>query len=353
LLLIIVQINCNKKFIFIDEVKATNIKANKTIRQIVQIHQLGKFEQIQADWVVEGIVIGNDKENNLYKSLVIQDETAGVVLNIDATNLHTDYPIGSNLIVKLQGLVLGDYNNLIQIGAAMDTVKKYLIGIPQPLINQYLIKKDTIIQPNPLTVTWGQLHDSLQSRLLMLNNIEFIANDTSKTFADYWNSISASRTAHFCNGGNVYVRTSGYADFANQKIPNGNGTIVGIYSVYKNDKQLIIRGAADVQLYNKRCSNTNIDFLMNEDFENYPIDSVFNFGDWQNIAAIGNKRFITMQNSNNKCVYIDAFASNSKIETWLISPSFVIPKNKTTVLQFKSKDGFNNGANLKIYISNN
>ena len=132
LLIVTLQFNCNKKFTFLDEIKPTNIKANKTIRQIVQIHQIGKFEQIQEDWAVEGIVIGNDKENNLYKSLVIQDATAGVVLNIDATNLNTDFPVGSSLIVKLQGLILGDYNNLIQIGAGIDTVKKYLIGIPQP-----------------------------------------------------------------------------------------------------------------------------------------------------------------------------------------------------------------------------
>ena len=353
LLIVTLQFNCNKKFTFLDEIKPTNIKANKTIRQIVQIHQIGKFEQIQEDWAVEGIVIGNDKENNLYKSLVIQDATAGVVLNIDATNLNTDFPVGSSLIVKLQGLVLGDYNNLIQIGAGIDTVKKYLIGIPQPLINQYIIKKDTIIQPKPIPVTWGQLHDSLQSRLLMLNNIEFISNDTGKTFADYWNSLSASRTAHFCNGGNIYVRTSGYANFANIKIPIGNGTIIGIYSIYKNDKQLILRGTEDVQFYNRRCTNTNIDFLINEDFEDSPIDSEFNLRNWQNIAVIGNKKFITMQNSNNKGVYIDAFASNSKIETWLISPTIAIPKSKNTYLQFKTKDGYNNGALLKIYISNN
>ena len=56
-----------------------------------------------------------------------------------------------------------------------------------------------------------------------------------------------------CNGNEVLLRTSGFADFGNQPTPNGNGTVVGVLTKYLNDYQLYIRNLDDVSMPNARC----------------------------------------------------------------------------------------------------
>ena len=347
------MIFCKKNLQISDEIAPNNLTENISIKSVLSVHQFGSYEQINQDYVIKGVVISNDKENNFYKSIVIQDETAGVSISVDASNLNNEYPVGTVLYIKLNGLWIGDYGRLIQIGASVDTVRKLLIAIPQPLFAKYFYKTDSIIIPQPIVVTWEQLNDSLQSRLIQINQVEFLATDTSKTFADYWNELSASRNLRFCKGGNIYVRTSGYANFASEKIPAGNGTIQGIYSVYKTDKQLILRDLNDLQFFNNRCFTSTGDVLLIEDFENNILNSVFSGDNWQNISIIGNRKFIVQSSENNKYITIDAFAALSYVETWLVSPSFLIPEDKKTVLNFKTKDGFFTGVGLQVYISNN
>ena len=123
-----------------------------------------------------------------------------------------------------------------------------------PLFKQYL----ELVQDNypivPLKVQFKNLHDSLQGRLIQLIGIEFSAADTAQTFADKKNKVGASRALKFCTGGTIYLRTSGYADFAGAAIPNGNGNIVGVYSVFNTEKQLLLRHPDDILFNQPRCS---------------------------------------------------------------------------------------------------
>lgn len=65
---------------------------------------------------------------------------------------------------------------------------------------------------------------------------------------DKKNKIGASRSLKFCVGGTIYLRTSGYADFAGIKTPSGNGDVVGVYSVYNYEKQILLRDTSDILL---------------------------------------------------------------------------------------------------------
>jgi Family of unknown function (DUF5689) len=63
-----------------------------------------------------------------------------------------------------------------------------------------------------------------------------------------------SRSLKFCTGGTIYLRTSGYADFAGIKTQTGNGIVIGIYSVFNAEKQLLLRDTSDILLTGKRCT---------------------------------------------------------------------------------------------------
>lgn len=227
-----------------------------SIKQLKRLHSMGEVEPILHEWMVEAVIVANDEYDNWYKSIVIQDSTAGIMLLLDGQNLFQDYPVGAKIRLRLKDLLLSDYRRMIQLVGAVDSSSGSLVtgGIPVPLFKQHI----QVIQDNypivPLNVQFRNLHDSLQGRLIQLSGIEFSASDTAQTFADKKNKTGASRALKFCSGGTIYLRTSGYADFAGVAIPNGNGTIVGVYSVFNTEKQLLLRHPDDILFTQPRCS---------------------------------------------------------------------------------------------------
>lgn len=227
-----------------------------SIKQLKRLHQTGEVESIRNEWMVEAVVIANDEYDNWYKSIVIQDSTAGIMLLLDGQNLFQDYPIGTLIRLRLKDLLLSDYRRMIQLVGAVDSSSGSLVtgGIPVPLFKQHI----QVLQDNypikSIQVQFKNLHDSLQGRLIQLAGVEFSAGDTAQTFADKKNKLGASRALKFCTGGTIYLRTSGYADFSGGAIPNGNGTIVGVYSVFNSEKQLLLRHPDDILFINPRCS---------------------------------------------------------------------------------------------------
>jgi hypothetical protein len=145
---------------------------------------------------------------------------------------------------------------MLQVVASVDTISGQLVtaGIPVSLFSKYIkvVKENTNIIP--MAVSFKNLGDSLQGRLIKISNVEFSAADTNFTFADKKNKIGASRSLKFCTGGTIYLRTSGYADFAGISIPKNNGDIVGVYSVYNYEKQLLLRDTSDILFRSKRCT---------------------------------------------------------------------------------------------------
>ncbi len=69
------------------------------------------------------------------------------------------------------------------------------------------------------------------SQLIMLENVEFSAADTAKTWSDPHGLTTQNRSLMDCDNNVVVVRTSGYANFAGVSLPNGNGTFVAIASI--------------------------------------------------------------------------------------------------------------------------
>ena len=352
-----VLIACNKKFDEPPVYTGPDIRANLSIRDLHKMHFNGNFEQVLDEYVIEGIVVADDRTDNFYKSIVLQDSTGGVTIRLDATGLYTDYPIGRRIAVKLKGLWLGDYAAMLQIGVGVDrTDPQYpeLAGIPLPLFDRYLVKKtlnNTIV---PRTVRIDELNDSLQSCLIKISDVEFSVSDTGKTYADAINKQSVNRTIKACTGGSVYLRTGGFADFANIKTPRGNGTITAIYSVFNKEKQLLIRDTSDVRMDGLRCTGAGSKTLLSEDFETINTNTDLIISGWKNIAESGGKTYQGKSSSGNRYAEINALASGqTSVVSWLISPPVNLSNSANEVLSFQTKDGFDNGAVLQVYISTN
>lgn len=333
------------------------LKANMSIKDLLRLHIPNNFEQIGADYIIEGTVTANDKTDNFYKSIIIQDSTAAVTIKLDGYNLFSKYALGQKVGVALNGLWLSDYAGMTQIGVGVDKTdpaSPYLLGIPQPLMNRYmsLLTGGKLITPMPVLATG--LVDSLKGCLVAIEQLEFVVSDTGKPYSDLVNQLPTSHTLRTCSIGNLYLRTSGFASFGNALTPRGNGTATGIYTVFRTQKQLVIRDTSDMRLTGLRCSVTGPKTLFSEDFMSAVTDSNFTAAGYKNISEVGGKYFTAKKTSANTYLEISAFAARQNVViSWLILPPINLDHSANEILHFDTKDGFDNGAILQAMVSTN
>ncbi len=332
-------------------------KATISIRQMRDSHIPGNFEKFTDDQIITGVVVANDANDNFYKTIVIQDSTAGITIRLDGFGLAADYPLGKRLFVRLNGLWLGEYGGMLQLGGAIDQSNPLfpeLIPIPSPLFSKVLLLGNMEKKSLPILVRFEQLKDTMQSRLITIDSIEFTASDTAKTFSDIINKATVSHTLRICNSGTLYLRTSGFASFAAIKTPRGNGKITGIYSVFGSQKQLMIRDTSDIQMNGLRCTSGGAKLLFYEDFESIPVNTNLSLNGWKNIAETGGILFNGKLSSSNRYAEIGAFATNQLVvSTWLVIPPINLNNSSNEQLSFLTKDAFDNGATLQVFISTN
>jgi hypothetical protein len=252
-------ISCKKTFSPPPLPGAPNIVANSTIAALkARYTTQGTTVAITDDAVIEGVVTCDDKSGNFYQQISIQDSSGGILLRLAGNNLYLNYPVGRKVFVKCKGLYLGDYGRMIQLGGGIDVAGGGVTLLAVNLQEQHLIK-GALNQPLvPKVVTVSQLSTSLQdpyvNTLVQLLGFQFASGELGKTYAD--DNQSGNRIIHGCTNPTteqLTLRTSNYANFATVPVAQGNGTILGVYSIFNSTKQWTIRDTTDVRFYGPRC----------------------------------------------------------------------------------------------------
>ena len=167
--------------------------------------------------------------------------------------------------------------------------------------------------------------------------------DTGSTYADGPNQQSKNVTLEDCNGNSIIVRTSGFANFANEKVAKGNGSIVAIVSRYNSDLQLLIRSIDEIDMTGERCFGAVF-----KDFEDNSVTS----GGWQTVMVSGAIDWTTQTFSNNTFAKITNWdgTSNSACETWLISPQIDLTNSSSAKISFMNDVNYS-GPALQLMVS--
>ncbi|MBC7650424.1 MAG: choice-of-anchor J domain-containing protein [Deinococcales bacterium] len=258
--------SCNKKF---DEPPLdTNpgVTANTTIKQLRALSTgYGVFNLITTDIIITGTVVGNDKSGNIYKEIYLQDSTAGIAVQLDATGLYNSYPIGREIFILCKGLYIANESGMLKLCVrAVSNGSASVSGIPSGIIDNY-VKRGKINAPlAPKVVTVSQLNNDFQSMLIQLDNYEVTNSFLNNTYADTSaNKGTQNIDVQSCSGisSKIIIRTSGYSNFAGIKVAKGNGAVIALYTVFASNasfnnnptKQLIIRDTSDMKLYGARC----------------------------------------------------------------------------------------------------
>ncbi len=234
-----------------------DVTPNISIADLKALHITpGGFDTIKNDLIIGGVVVMDDRSGNYYKSLVIQDASGGIEVRFNDGFLYNQFPIGRQIFIYCKDLILTDYNNLVQLsgGVLEQGGSVSSVGLTEVQVRQKIVKGPMVGAPAPRTVRINELNNSHISTLIRLEGVQFIAADAGKTYADPITKNSINRTLMDCSGNKLVLRTSGYADFAGETTPTGNGTITGVLSVFGTTLQIYIRDLSDVNMNGDRCS---------------------------------------------------------------------------------------------------
>lgn len=127
-----------------------------TIHDLKALYKSKPLEVSGNVWI-KGQVISSDVTGNVYRELYIQDETGGIDVKIGKSSLYSEFTLGQWVYVYCDGLTLGAYNGMPQLGLAADetSTNEYETSYidVQAIINQHIFRgaQDTPLTPAVVT----------------------------------------------------------------------------------------------------------------------------------------------------------------------------------------------------------
>jgi hypothetical protein len=331
---------------------------NKTIAELKALHITpGGFDKIVDDIIIGGEVVMDDRSGNYYKTLVIQDASGGIEVKFNDGFLYQTLPVGRTIYIRCKDLTLTDYAGLTQLtgGTVEEGGQLQDVGLTEAQVRTKVVRGAySDIPLAPKEVSTADIGNNLLSTFIRLSDVQFIKADTGKTYADAVTKYSLNRTIEDCNGLQLIIRTSGYADFANVKTPGGKGTVEGVLGVFNNTYQLYLRDQFGVKMDSLRCGAVDPNgpglASLDEKFDGVTNNQDIELAGWVNVAVAGNRIWRGATFSGDRFASATAFSSNlPSMETWLITPPIDMKTQKT--LTFESSSGFWRHDGLTVWVS--
>lgn len=293
---------------------------------------------IEEDFAIRAVVVGNDISGNIYKQIYVEDATGGLSIGIDQNNIANDYPVGQEVVIKLQGLAATSYGGVIQLGMNNNNPKN--TRIPYEIAKKHLLKNQwpDAKKAMPKVTTMGSITDAMIGTLIQLEGVYFEKGGELNYADQEMNAVN--RILRDKSGKSLYVRNSKYATFANDKLPKGNGTVVAILSKFGSDYQLFLRSADDCFGFSGKEPETSggTDTPTPDQPSTGAVIYSEEFAkDLGKMTAINVSGAQTWKiNTQYKNVNISGFADgkNNANEDWLVTPAFDLTAAKSASISF-------------------
>ncbi|HNY14253.1 MAG TPA: DUF5689 domain-containing protein [Bacteroidales bacterium] len=301
--------------------------------------------EITHGWAVRGVVTASDKvDGNLYKEAYVQDASGGIRLVFESTS---GLYIGDSVIVNMKGLFIGDYGNFWQVGSIPYTDDSGNIRVSGMNMDKQVLKTSVNNHTFPDTITITQAKSTAYlGKLVTFKDVQFSDEAVNQTYADVVSDPpeTMNRNLMDCTRKKIIVRTSGYASFAGDTIPDKSGTITGIITIFSGDYQFVIRDYSEVKLTNDRCMPGVPDLgppveTISQNFNSFSNNADILVPGWQNISQYGDRTWQAKYFSGN--TYAQATGYNSDLAsmvTWLITSPVTITSQK--ILSFQTAKAY-------------
>lgn len=237
-----------------DYVDANIPTVTKTIAELQALYS-GSTVTLPSNFVIEGTVISNQgNSGNFYNQLYIQDVTGGMQLRTYKSDYLDGLALGQKIVINASEFKLGVYKGVMQLGVDYNGG---VGGIDESKAKTSVYRNGASTDDLVSAINIDEVENDLISTLVKLDNVQFKSSDLGKTYSkdvlvgeDYkWGE---NRYLIDADGNEIVVRTANQAVFHNVKLPEGNGSIVGILSKYDTTWQLLIRNTTDLEFESTR-----------------------------------------------------------------------------------------------------
>lgn len=318
-------------------IPTVDFESNTTIAELKAMYP-GTLDSITDNIIIQGIVIANDESGNLYKTLFIRDNTAGIEVKLDKSSLYNEYRVGQRVYIKCQGMYIGQYGGMQQLGYNYEGS----IGrLPEVLIANHLFR-DSLpgTAPEPKLLTIPGITSADFGQLVKFENVFF--ETPGEPFTE--NDATTNRNLKDASDNVILVRTSNYADFSEELLPQGSGTVIGVLSVFNSDIQLYIRDMDDLIGFD--TSGTFPQNIFADNFNTAPT------ADWTIYSVASNLNW--GHNSSESCMEMNGYGADVASNDWLITKAINLTGVTDPFLSFKTWTQYTDGGTaipMKVFIS--
>ncbi len=291
-----------------------------------------------SHYVICGTIVSSDEVGNIYKNLMIEDETAGLTISVNQSDLYESYKIGQKIVVDATGLYMGAYGNCMQLGTEPASGKAYPGRIEEDDFTAHAWCYGFPGSVEPEVVTVEQIQNlynnrtddpaaflAMQSRYVIFKDMEFA--DAGEPIAVQ--GSSTSRYANDAAGNKVQLYNSGYSDIWANTLPFGTGNISGILSFYSREWQLLIIDMDSFQGFSGAGSATET--IFSETFASSEGDfTIVN-------ESIGTLSYVWKSTPTYSCMTASAYANstNNEASSYLVSPEIDLTSYTAATAQFE------------------
>lgn len=302
------------------------------------------YVKIEEDMQIKGVVTGNDYAGNIYQQIPVQDETGALVVGVSASALHGFLPEGQEILIDLKDLYIGGYGEQCQIGSVYTSPNTGKTGIGRMdrytwqkhfrLIGEAdVAKADALAEDfDPSKLTDASYMEANAGKLMTIRRVSFLNADGKSVFAPADGSVAltsncANRALKEYSSKNIVVRTSTYADFAQEIIPEGTKDIKGIFTRYYDTWQILLRSTDDITDSQTAALEGLFDSQGDFVIEDKQLPDELTYI-WTWSGSYGMKASAFLNNTN--------YAS----ESWLISPVIDLSQLTSATLTFQQAGNF-------------
>ncbi|MDT0294787.1 DUF5689 domain-containing protein [Mesonia ostreae] len=316
---------------------------------------------------LEGYVVSSDESGNVYKSIVIQDSpenpTAGISISTEATDTYLTYGIGRKIYFRVNDLYVGEYAGLPTIGT-YEGADVGRIGVDD--FYGRILRSTEKAEIVPTVISIADISPQYLNTLVQFENVQFPEALLGQYFGNIDDTFSVNRDIENCDGQTATMRISGFSDFKNIDLPEGNGSLTAVLSIFNTTYQLTLRNENDVDFDGERCGEDGgdggepdttgtVSLPYSEDFqgETAGVGVPLSIDGWVNVNINGGERVFDIRDfDGNKYTQTSAFNSEENpYEVWLVTPGVDMTTSTSATLSFGTKDGYYNGQALKTYAS--
>lgn len=247
-----------------DDYNIPNLECPETsLVKTIEPQDIAATENIQeytANDIIEAYATSNDESGNFYKTISFQsaDGLFGFSASVDATSTFASYEPGRKVLIKLKNTYYRNYNGSLQIGDlsvynGFATITGFSAYEYTSILNRSCTVVDEEAMVHHTSITELQ-DDTYLNRLVELEGVQFTDGAVWQTFYDADNDIGGGTNYLLTDetGNTLIFRTSSFATFGGNIIPQKSGKVRGILTKYGTTYQFMIRTLEDLKLTEER-----------------------------------------------------------------------------------------------------